>query len=223
MEHPPSSSPCSCLPKPSDLSDNQVRFLNEKFQTHQDLVHKAPPLHTSLRTHSSLLDSHLQHLKSTLSHLTVSWIRRSFSAKTNLHNLDISLQNLSLVTSQGSFPIWVFQSFNLYIYLLKISAFFCFFLFLKLGLFFFVGFGGIAGGSGWKKLQKVLGTELPQLAKEVKGIENIRSYLGELGISTSNLEIWCLLWVFNHLEHIIISLSAFRESYTSSQSTTNSG
>ncbi|KAL6178696.1 hypothetical protein ACLB2K_050214 [Fragaria x ananassa] len=133
MEDPPSSSPCSCLPKPSDLSDNQVRFLNEQFQTHQDLVHKAPPLHTSLRTNSSLLDSHLQHLKSTLSHLTVSWIRRSFSAKTNLHNLDISLQNLSLVTSQG--------------------------------------------GSGWKKLQKVLGTELPQLAKEVKRIENICSYL----------------------------------------------
>ncbi|KAL6176118.1 hypothetical protein ACLB2K_052754 [Fragaria x ananassa] len=131
MEHPPS--PCSCLPKPSGLSDNQVRFLNEQFQTHQDLVHKAPPLQTSLRTHSSLLDSHLQHLKSILSHLTVSWIRRSFSAKTNLHNLDISLQNLSLVTSQG--------------------------------------------GSGWKKLQKVLGTELPQLAKEVKRIENIRSYL----------------------------------------------
>ncbi|XP_062029195.1 RINT1-like protein MAG2L [Rosa rugosa] len=134
MEDPSSSSSSTrCLPKPSDLSKHQLSFLNQHFQTHQDLLHKAPPLHTSLRTRSSHLDSLLLHLKASLTQRTVSWIRRSFSAKTALHNIDISLQNLNLVTSQ------------------------C--------------------GSGWKKLQRVLGTELPQLAKEVKRIETIHSYL----------------------------------------------
>lgn len=66
--------------------------------------------------------------------------------------------------------------------------------FLFLFLIYIFLLVGIIGGSGWKKLQRVLGSELPQLAKEVKQIETIRSYLGELGmtaLSNSISEVLC--------------------------------
>lgn len=65
-----------------------------------------------------------------------------------------------------------FRSFHLL--LLKFEFFILIYIFILVG---------IIGGSGWKKLQRVLGTELPQLAKEVKQIETIRTYLGELGMT----------------------------------------
>ncbi|XP_050152588.1 RINT1-like protein MAG2L [Malus sylvestris] len=131
MEATPSST--LSLPKPIDISSDQLRFLNHHFPAQEDVLHKAPPLLAALRSHYSDLNSHLQALQTALTQRTVSWIRLSSSAKTTLHNLHISLQNLSLLTSQY--------------------------------------------GSGLKKLQRVLGTELPQLAREVLRIETIRSYL----------------------------------------------
>lgn len=117
MEEPSPST--RSLPKPSDLSKTQLSFLNQQFQTHEDLLHKAPHLFTALVTQSSDLDSHLLHLQATLTQRTVSWIRRSVSAETALHNLDLGLQNLSLVTTQRScivLPHLGFQSFILFIY-----------------------------------------------------------------------------------------------------------
>ncbi|CAB4279001.1 unnamed protein product [Prunus armeniaca] len=151
------SSQVPSLPKHADISKDQLSFLNQQFRTQEDVLNKAPHLLTALNSHCSDLTSHLLDFQTTLNGRTVSWICRSFSAKTALHNLNLSLQNLSLLTSQR--------------------------------------------GSASKKLHRVLGTELPRLAKEVLRIETIRSYLEttlQLEALVGDLEDAVLCFVNSH-------------------------
>ncbi|XP_024018542.1 RINT1-like protein MAG2L [Morus notabilis] len=124
------------LPKYSELSSEQLRFLDDHFGAPEDplLLHKAPhDLLAVVRKQCSDLDSDLLRLQGRLAKCSVSWISRSFAAKSAAHSLALSLQNLNLITSPN--------------------------------------------GIGLKRFHGVLGRELPQLAREVVRIDEIRSYL----------------------------------------------
>nr|XP_023879771.1 RINT1-like protein MAG2L isoform X2 [Quercus suber] len=95
---PPTPPLLAVLPKPSDLSPHQLEFLDQHFRTHQDLISKTPHLFSSLSKRCSDLDTHLLSLGTSLTKRAVSWISRSFAAKTSLHNLNLKLHNLNLRT-----------------------------------------------------------------------------------------------------------------------------
>lgn len=173
------------LPKYRELSSEQLRFLDDHFGAPEDplLLHKAPhdPL-AVVRKQCSDLDSDLLRLQSRLAKCCVSWISRSFAAKSAAHSLALSLQNLSLITSPSSclsntgLDFWA--------------------------CFFFCWFMGVLliDGIGSKRFHGVLGRELPQLAHEVVRIDEIRSYLGELRFPIScNLNL-CFFLAFSYLD-----------------------
>lgn len=153
------------LPNTTDLSPQHLGFLDQHLSTHQDLLLNASNLSSSLSQQCSELDTNLQNLQNDLTKRAVSWISRSFSAKLALDNLNNNLQNLSLRTSRRQY-IKFFFPFVIFLFgkLLMILTFFLEFL----------------DGIGSKKFLRVLSEELPRLAKEVKRIEAIRSYVGEL-------------------------------------------
>ncbi|XP_028758886.1 RINT1-like protein MAG2L [Neltuma alba] len=128
--HPP---PPISLPNVTDLSPLLLGFLDEHFSTHQDLSLNASLLSSSLGQQCKELDTQLGNLQNDVTKRAVSWISRSFSAKSALDELNRNMQNLSLRTSRH--------------------------------------------GVGSKKFQKVLNEDLPRLAKELKRIESIRSYV----------------------------------------------
>lgn len=109
------SSQVPSLPKHTDISKDQLSFLNQQFRTQEDVLDKAPHLLTALHSRCSDLTSHLLDFQTTLNRRTVSWICRSFSAKTALHNLNLSLQNLSLLTSQRSYTLYLHLGFRSFI------------------------------------------------------------------------------------------------------------
>lgn len=97
MEPPLSSPPpppplAAVLPKHGDLSPHQLSFLDEHFRTQEDLFFTAPLLLASLNKRCSDLDADLHNLGTNLTKRAVSWITRSFSAKTSLHNLNLTLR-----------------------------------------------------------------------------------------------------------------------------------
>ncbi|RDY11639.1 RINT1-like protein MAG2L, partial [Mucuna pruriens] len=99
---PPSPSPLPRLPNITDLTPQQVGFLDQHFRTKHDLSNESAniSLTSSLSQQCSELDSHL------LNHVTkrtVSWISRSFKAKSSLQQLSLALPNISLHTS----PLWI--------------------------------------------------------------------------------------------------------------------
>ncbi|XP_062120576.1 RINT1-like protein MAG2L [Humulus lupulus] len=103
MEAPspsPHGSATPALPKHSDLSSEQLSFLDQHFRTPKDLPHKAPLLLSALGRNCSDLDRDLLHLQTSLTKSCVSWISHSFEAKTAAHRLNLDLQNLSLLASQ---------------------------------------------------------------------------------------------------------------------------
>lgn len=120
------------LPKHTDISKDQLSFLNQQFRTQEDVLNKAPHLLTALHCHCSDLTSHLLDFQTTLNRRTVSWICRSFSAKTALHNLNLSLQNLSVLTSQRSYTHYLHLGFRSFI------DFLFFLLFSEIWVFFFI-------------------------------------------------------------------------------------
>ncbi|KAH1034552.1 hypothetical protein AAZX31_20G042300 [Glycine max] len=98
MEPPPPSPPLPRLPNTADLTPQHLAFLDQHFRTKRDLSRESfnLPLSSSLSQLCSELESRLlQHLTKR----TVSWISRSFSAKSSLQRLSLALQNLSLRTS----------------------------------------------------------------------------------------------------------------------------
>ncbi|GMY10266.1 RINT1-like protein MAG2L isoform X1 [Fagus crenata] len=95
MEPPLSSPPpplAAVLPKHGDLSPHQLSYLDEHFRTQEDLFFTAPLLLASLNKRCSDLDADLHNLGTNLTKRAVSWITRSFSAKTSLHNLNLTLR-----------------------------------------------------------------------------------------------------------------------------------
>lgn len=100
-----SSSFAVALPKHSELSSENLSFLDQHFRTPEDLLHKAPHLLASLCKQCSDLETHVLHLQTTLAKRTVSWISRSFAAKNALNNLSLNLQNLSLLTSKRLYSV----------------------------------------------------------------------------------------------------------------------
>lgn len=97
---PPQKSPFQVLPRRSELSSQNIQFLDQDIVTHQDLLTRAPLLLSDLTKECSNFDSHLLNLRRKLTKLAVSWISRSFSAKSSLSNVNFLLENLSLQTSQ---------------------------------------------------------------------------------------------------------------------------
>ncbi|KAK2640949.1 hypothetical protein Ddye_022712 [Dipteronia dyeriana] len=87
------------LPKHSELSLQQLGFLNHHFNTHEDLS-TASRLFQSLTNQSSQLDADLLRLRTNLTKLAFSWISPSFHIKTAFHNLNFNIQNVSLQTSK---------------------------------------------------------------------------------------------------------------------------
>ncbi|XP_014524439.1 RINT1-like protein MAG2L isoform X1 [Vigna radiata var. radiata] len=101
------SSSCSSsfllrLPNVADLTPQHSAFLDQHFQTKRDLSHESSNLFlsSSLSQQCSELESmFLLHA----SKRTVSWISRSFRAKSSLQQLSLALRNLSLHTSPHGF------------------------------------------------------------------------------------------------------------------------
>ncbi|WVY93277.1 hypothetical protein V8G54_032365 [Vigna mungo] len=94
----PSSSPLPRLPNVADLTPQHSAFLDQHFQTKRDLSLESSNLFlsSSLSQQCSELESmFLLHA----SKRTVSWISRSFRAKSSLQQLSLALRNLSLRTS----------------------------------------------------------------------------------------------------------------------------
>ncbi|KAI9079563.1 hypothetical protein K1719_038467 [Acacia pycnantha] len=100
MTMEPRPAPPFSLPTISDLSPLQLGFLDEHFSTHQDLSLNASLLSSSLSQQCSQLDTELRILQNDLTKRAVSWISRSFSAKSALDELNRSMKNLSLRTSR---------------------------------------------------------------------------------------------------------------------------
>ncbi|KAB5540716.1 hypothetical protein DKX38_013690 [Salix brachista] len=103
---PPQKSPFQVLPRRSELSSQHIQFLDQDIVTHQDLLTRAPLLLSDLTKECSNFDSHLLNLRRKLTKLAVSWISRSFSAKSSLSNVNFLLENLSLQTSQYGIGSW---------------------------------------------------------------------------------------------------------------------
>ncbi|KAJ6691631.1 RAD50-INTERACTING PROTEIN 1 RINT-1 [Salix purpurea] len=103
---PPQKSPFQVLPRRSELSSQNIQFLDQDIVTHQDLLTRAPLLLSDLTKECSNFDSHLLNLRRKLTKLAVSWISRSFSAKSSLSNVNFLLENLSLQTSQYGIGSW---------------------------------------------------------------------------------------------------------------------
>ncbi|KAF2291772.1 hypothetical protein GH714_035540 [Hevea brasiliensis] len=134
MEPPTAPPPPSgILPRQTELSAAHRDFLDQHLGTHENLHTRAPLLLTDLTKSFADLEANFLNLQRNLTKRTVSWISRSFGAKSSVSNLNIMLENLSLPTS-------------------------------KLGICS-------------TKIQTILGEELPQLAKCLKRIENIRKYV----------------------------------------------
>ncbi|KAK4278778.1 hypothetical protein QN277_016578 [Acacia crassicarpa] len=106
----PRPAPPFSLPTISDLSPLQLGFLDEHFTTHQDLSLNASLLSSSLSQQCSQLDTQLRILQNDLTKRAVSWISRSFSAKSALDELNCSMQNLSLRTSRHGVGSRKFQN-----------------------------------------------------------------------------------------------------------------
>lgn len=103
MEAPrpsPHGSATPALPKHSELSSEQLSFLDQHFRTPKDLPHKAPLLLSGLGRNCSDLDRDLLSLQISLAKSCVSWISHSFEAKAAAHRLSLDLQNLRLLTLQ---------------------------------------------------------------------------------------------------------------------------
>lgn len=121
----PCSGSSSSLPKNSELSTEQLRFLDQHFKAPEDLFHGASHhLLTTLLRDCSNLETHILHLHTSLARRTVSWISRSFAAKNSLHNLNLDLQNLSLLTTQRLYSVN-----SVFGFLINLSSSFFLFLF----------------------------------------------------------------------------------------------
>nr|KYP54575.1 hypothetical protein KK1_000766 [Cajanus cajan] len=98
MESQPKASPLPRLPNITDLAPQHVAFLDQHFPTKHALSGESAnlPLSSSLSQHCSQLQSLLLHHDTKR---TVSWISRSFNAKSSLQRLSLALRNLSLRTS----------------------------------------------------------------------------------------------------------------------------
>ncbi|KAJ0020262.1 hypothetical protein Pint_31579 [Pistacia integerrima] len=103
------------LPKHSDLSPHQVGFLDQHFETLRDLP-ASSHLFTSLNNSCSDLDTHFFSLETHLSKHAVSWISRSFPAKTALHKLNLKLASIQYLMQlhQCSFDLvyWVLSKLS---------------------------------------------------------------------------------------------------------------
>lgn len=98
--------PFQVLPRRSELSSQNIQFLDQNLVTHQDLLVRAPLLLSDLTKERSNFDAHLLNLRRKLTELAVSWISRSFSAKSSLSKVNFMLENLSLQTSQYGIGSW---------------------------------------------------------------------------------------------------------------------
>ena len=116
MEPPPPSPPLPRLPNTADLTPQHLAFLDQHFRTKRDLSRESfnLPLSSSLSQLCSELESRLlQHLTKR----TVSWISRSFSAKSSLQRLSLALQNLSLRTSPRIKSKYLCIFFSIFVFL----------------------------------------------------------------------------------------------------------
>jgi hypothetical protein len=102
MEHPVPPPPPPVLPKHTELSPQQFAFLEEHFRTREDVLVGAPHLSAALNKRCAYLDADLLHLQRYLSNRAVSWISRSFAARTSIHHLNLKLENLSLRSAPRS-------------------------------------------------------------------------------------------------------------------------
>lgn len=98
--------PFQVLPRRSELSSQNIQFLDQNLVTHQDLLVRAPLLLSDLTKERSNFDARLLNLRRKLTELAVSWISRSFSAKSSLSKVNFMLENLSLQTSQYGIGSW---------------------------------------------------------------------------------------------------------------------
>lgn len=88
--------PHPALPKHTELSPQQFAFLEEHFQAREDLLVGAPHVLAALNQRCADLDADLLHLGRDLANRAVSWISRSFAARTSIHHLNLKIENLSL-------------------------------------------------------------------------------------------------------------------------------
>lgn len=121
MESPPPPPPLVTLPKMNDLTTKQhnideiIGFLDQNLKTKQDLFIESTQflISSSLTKQCSQIQSYLLNR---ITKRTVSWISRSFKANSSFHQLTLSLQNLSLLTSPR--PYSLLPSFLFFYYYL---------------------------------------------------------------------------------------------------------
>lgn len=121
MESSPSP-PLIPLPKITQQIEI-IGFLNQHLRTQQDLIIESTQLllSSSLTKQCSQLHSYLLNR---LTKRTVSWISRSFKANSSFHQLTLSLQNLSLLTSPRPYHHNSFLFLLFVFILIKVMQFF---------------------------------------------------------------------------------------------------
>ncbi|KAA8544524.1 hypothetical protein F0562_022536 [Nyssa sinensis] len=103
MEEPWSRGNGVVLPRHRELSPSVLGFLEHHFRTPNDVSSGASDLETQLKDICVELDADLHNLQSNLNKLLLSWISRSFGAKTALHKLNLKLRNLSLLHTKPQY------------------------------------------------------------------------------------------------------------------------
>jgi len=112
-----STKPLVPLPNMNDLTsniDDIIGFLDQHLKTKQDLFIESTQLHISSSLTKQCSQIH-SYLLNRITKRTVSWISRSFKANSSFHQLTLSLQNLSLLTSPRPYsllPSFYFLFFN---------------------------------------------------------------------------------------------------------------
>ncbi|KAJ4979579.1 hypothetical protein NE237_010359 [Protea cynaroides] len=82
-----------------EIPPHLLQYLDENFKTEEDL-RRAPTLAIELKKSCINLDRNLMNMQKNLSSLAASWISLTNGATSDLHHLDIKLQNFHLRTSQ---------------------------------------------------------------------------------------------------------------------------
>ncbi|KAF6163852.1 hypothetical protein GIB67_024707 [Kingdonia uniflora] len=88
------------LPNPNELSPIVLIYLNQHFNTHQDLSTKPSSLSTQLKKNCGDLDKNLTTLHNNLSSLISQWSSRSNSLTNGLNQLQFKFQELGLASFQ---------------------------------------------------------------------------------------------------------------------------
>lgn len=180
----------------NDLSPHLVELLDFHFRTHEDLS-KVSELAAELKRKCADLDSNISNLNKRLTVLFASWTCRSYGAKISIHQLNCELQKLMFApmfpTSQ-CLPENLRSEFYFLFLLISLSYKLTHYVtsvllrriwvslnepVIRILLCCFIIKLDGTETVGSRKIQKLLGEELPQLATKLQRFIIVGKYAGE--------------------------------------------